>query len=473
MPRQRTGQIRYRNGRWYTRLTVRGKSRVSLLLPHSHDERSARTRAQLLAEMAGKLRDSDQLALAPALLEKAASCSTAELPAVRRLVDAAVAGRVTAKGSRREAKVTFRELATMWTSGQLARDYPDHVRAKARVRDDVGRLVKHIYPVVADVPVADFTLDDAEAVMSALPTGLSPSTRRHIGQLVHRVLALAVFPMRLRSSSPLPRGWLPRARTNKAKAHLFADEERRLLGCTAVPLARRVAYGLLAREGMRKSEAKRLSWSDVDLERGAITLDVNKTKEPRAWALGQDVTTALRWWREASGYSTPSDPVLVGIGELRSDDFRDDLRAAGITRPQLFDCSKQRQPIRVHDLRGTFVTLALAMGRTEAWVADRTGHRSSQMINVYRRPARAAAKLGSSWLAPMDEAIVEIRERMKRPRKRPEKAPADRRNARIRGNPQRFSVGHEGLEPSANGLRVRFEKHRNAPFRTFMHAIRT
>ena len=109
----------------------------------------------------------------------------------------------------------------------------------------------------------------------------------------------------------------------------------------------------------------------------------------------------------------------MGIGELRSDDFRDDLRAAGITRPQLFDCSKQRQPIRVHDLRGTFVTLALAMGRTEAWVADRTGHRSSQMINVYRRPARAAAELGSSWLAPMDEAIVEIRERMKRPRKRP------------------------------------------------------
>ena len=31
-----------------------------------------------------------------------------------------------------------------------------------------------------------------------------------------------------------------------------------------------------------------------------------------------------------------------------------------------------------------FVTISLANGRTEAWIADRTGHRSSQMINAYR-----------------------------------------------------------------------------------------
>jgi hypothetical protein len=39
------------------------------------------------------------------------------------------------------------------------------------------------------------------------------------------------------------------------------------------------------------------------------------------------------------------------------------------------------------------VTLALACGRTEAWVTDRTGHKSSAMIARYKRSARFAAEL--------------------------------------------------------------------------------
>jgi hypothetical protein len=64
--------------------------------------------------------------------------------------------------------------------------------------------------------------------------------------------------------------------------------------------------------------------------------------------------------------------------------------------------------MRAHDLRATFVTLALAAGRTETWVCDRTGHRSSQMVNRYRRAARSAAELRLGWLVPMDEAISEF-----------------------------------------------------------------
>ena len=61
---------------------------------------SAQRRAQLLAEIAGELRDAAQLDLAPALLVKAAGCGDAELATVRRLVDAAVAGRVVKQSSR-------------------------------------------------------------------------------------------------------------------------------------------------------------------------------------------------------------------------------------------------------------------------------------------------------------------------------------------------------------------------------------
>ena len=64
---------------------------------------------------------------------------------------------------------------------------------------------------------------------------------------------------------------------NKAKACLYPDEDAKLCSCPAVLLERRIAYGILMREGMRASELAQLHFGDVDLERGRIRLDENKT----------------------------------------------------------------------------------------------------------------------------------------------------------------------------------------------------
>ncbi len=92
-----------------------------------------------------------------------------------------------------------------------------------------------------------------------------------------------------------------------------------------------------------------------------------------------------------------------------ADQFRRDLRRAGVARPGLFERSASRQPIRAHDLRATFVTVALANGWTETDVADRTGHKSSSMINRYRRKARTWSGMSLGQLAPLDDAIPELR----------------------------------------------------------------
>jgi hypothetical protein len=97
----------------------------------------------------------------------------------------------------------------------------------------------------------------------------------------------------------------------------------------------------------------------------------------------------------------------VNIDRL-AERFRGHLRLAGVRRAALFERSASRRQIRIHDLRATFITLALANGRTEAWVQDRTGHRSSMMINVYRRAARSAAELGLGDLAPLDVALPDL-----------------------------------------------------------------
>jgi hypothetical protein len=60
-------------------------------------------------------------------------------------------------------------------------------------------------------------------------------------------------------------------------------------------------------------------------------------------------------------------------------------------------------------LRATFVTVSLAAGKSETWVADRTGHHSSAQIANYRRAARTAAELGHTALDLLNDAIPELR----------------------------------------------------------------
>jgi hypothetical protein len=81
------------------------------------------------------------------------------------------------------------------------------------------------------------------------------------------------------------------------------------------------------------------------------------------------------------------------------------LTEAGVTRPELHAATPERMALRAHDLRGSFVTIAFANGRSESWVADRTGHRSSQMLARYKRPARTAADVGLGDWTPLDVAL--------------------------------------------------------------------
>ncbi len=412
MGRPRTGQARFRNGRWTARVTVGAERPTYTLSAFSRleDEVEARERALVLADAAARLTAAGALDLAPRLLERAASVSAAELPRVLDLVAAVTAGKYVAEGSREG--MTFAELARKWTSGELARDYPDHVKKKRSGGDDGGRLKKHILPLVGDVPLERFTLDHAERVMGAIGAEAAPATRRHIAQLMNRLLGLAVFPMRVIKVNPLPRGWVPSGKSHKAKSYLYPEEDALLLAAPSCALRFRMLYGWLAREGTRAGEALALQRRDVDLEHGVVHLDENKTDDPRSWALGSDVALALELYFELRGEVRPEDPVFP-LNVVHANRFREHLAAAGVGRAKLFEKSEKRRPIRIHDLRGTFVTLALANGRTETWVADRTGHKSSQMINEYRRAARTAAEVGQPWLAPMHEAIPELKRRHK------------------------------------------------------------
>lgn len=172
---------------------------------------------------------------------------------------------------------------------------------------------------------------------------------------------------------------------------------------------------VLAREGFRVSEALDLKWSDVDLARGMVTLTLNKTDDPRVWTMDPGVVEALRRWKRHYARSTlPNSRVFQTRDEGGPSRFnlakllRTHLKMAGLNRSQLFERSEARMPLRVHDLRATFVTIALATGRTQTWVRDRTGHCSSEMLDVYRQQARTHEEASLGPLAPLHQAIPEL-----------------------------------------------------------------
>jgi integrase len=409
VPRKSTGTI-YRQGEtWVVRVSL-GKARPVYPLMRCGTEEQAEERGRLVADTAGRLRRAGHEAIAPTLLARLAAASHGkEFDTVTIAIARVLSGDVVAPP---RGATTFQEFAEDWTSGKLHDRYPDHVKRKGTAEDDAGRLRKHVYGIVGHVALQDFRLEHAQAVMAALSKKLSATSRRHVAQLIRRVLELAVFPACVIKTQPLPRGFLPAVSDAKAKAYLYPEEDARLLACTDVPLASRMFYGFDSREGMRLSEAEGLTWGDLDLERGGVTLDVNKTDQPRAWALNPGVATAFSRWWTLLGRPGPGVRVFDVETMNAARGLRGHLKTAGVTRAVLFERSETRQPIRVHDLRATFVTVSLANGKTETWVMDRTGHTSSVMINRYRRAARSLAELGVGDFVSMVDAVPELRLRL-------------------------------------------------------------
>jgi hypothetical protein len=108
--------------------------------------------------------------------------------------------------------------------------------------------------------------------------------------------------------------------------------------------------------------------------------------------------------------------------------LRAHLKAAGVNRAELYRTTDVRKKVDVHSLRATMITASLACGRTETWVSDRTGHRSSAQINDYRRGARHFSEMGLGGMSPLHEAIPEFQHDGKDTGGIPQEPGRDRKN---------------------------------------------
>jgi integrase len=187
-------------------------------------------------------------------------------------------------------------------------------------------------------------------------------------------------------------------------------------------------YHLLIVTGMRRGEAVGLRWSDIDLldrsavvvqqiteVRGRSIVSTPKTKRSaRVLALDDDIVQALRRHREAQLVErrtwgsdvSPDDLVFAREDgrplrpEYATRHFQALARAAGLPE------------IRLHDLRHTSASLALAAGIDTKVVSERLGHATIAITaNLYthvipRLEREAADKLGKALKMPPREAAA-------------------------------------------------------------------
>jgi integrase len=147
------------------------------------------------------------------------------------------------------------------------------------------------------------------------------------------------------------------------------------------PLAR-----LLIATGLRIGEAVALDWADVDLDAASIRVSrsrklggaIGGTKGDRARLVVLDsaTVTVLREHRRATGrVGGPVFATSTG-GRLDPSNVRTRGHAVAIARAGL-------PPIRLHDLRHTMATLAVAAGASLNYVRDQLGHATVRTTERY------------------------------------------------------------------------------------------
>jgi integrase len=123
--------------------------------------------------------------------------------------------------------------------------------------------------------------------------------------------------------------------------------------------------------GLRKGEMERLTWDDVDYDRGEITVRQAKNHNFRIVPMNALVRDALkRHPRHLHSPAILASPKGTPYKDLRKG-FEKALAKAGLPR------------IRIHDLRHSFASNLVATGSSLVAVKELLGHKDIQSTMIY------------------------------------------------------------------------------------------
>ncbi len=292
-----------------------------------------------------------------------------------------------------------------------------------------GSYETHIAPVL-DKPWADVTTKDSEALRDALDekaqSGLiSAKTAFNIWSVWTTAAKAASGQwkkdksrrLKVRDDNPCVGVAAPDRDDDKELQWLYPDELAQLLACEAVPVEARRTYALATYMYLRGGELKALSWEDVDVERGIISIRrsydrktgrIKQTKTGnkgiRRFAVESVLLPLLQTMHAEAG----GRGQLVEMREQKwwAADLRKHLELAGVTRPELFETDDTRKRLRFHDLRGTGLTWMAIRGDEPLKIQQRAGHRTFEMTQKYIRTAEAVGEAIGDPFPPLPECLI-------------------------------------------------------------------
>jgi integrase len=287
-------------------------------------------------------------------------------------------------GERKERRmaVTVRELADRFDREHI------QVRVKESTAKEYRRnLVRFILPALGRLRVEEVSRADIARFHHDL-RHIPYQANRNI-EIISKMFSLAeMWGLRLDGSNP--RRHIRKYPEHKRERFLSAAELKRLgdvlneMAAERIELASAIAaVKLLVLTGCRLNEIVKLKWENVDIEAGALRLPDSKSGA-KVVHLGNAAVAVLREIERM-----PFNPhVIAGTrpGQPLSDlqPFWQRARArAGL------------KDVRIHDLRHTFASVAVAAGQGLPMIGKLLGHTQVQTTARYAHlagdPVRAAA----------------------------------------------------------------------------------
>ncbi len=151
------------------------------------------------------------------------------------------------------------------------------------IRDDRGRLTRHVLPILGPLDATTFDRDDVERLRDDLDSKivrgeLSWKTAANCWTLLTSMCGDMVNSkkraLRTRDNSPCKDVRAPERGADKAKQFLFPSEFLKFVSCERVPLRWRRAVALAVYMGMRDAELRCQRWDtgDVDMAHGVVSI---------------------------------------------------------------------------------------------------------------------------------------------------------------------------------------------------------
>ena len=292
-----------------------------------------------------------------------------------------------------ERVFTVAELAERYMEAHVTVNCNAHTQGICR-----GSLRNHILPALGSRPVATVGRADAEALHYALRA--TPRAANRALEVLSKMFAVAE-DWGLAPPGGNPCRFVARYRQGMRERFLSADEYRRvgralreLEAQSALRARAAAALRLLMVTGCRLTEVLTLRWDDVDRKAGELRLRDAKTG-PRMVVLtpaGLRVLSELRRVPRSPWVFTGSAPDRR-LSQLTT--YWHQVRArAGV------------EDVRIHDLRHSFASRALALGESLTMIGRLLGHADVGTTARYAHLARDAEKVAVARVSGSIEADI-------------------------------------------------------------------